>query len=111
MYYFRKRPSVKELLDHPWLTTKAQLTTQTISTINQPEIITITTTPKSTPIAQPKIPKKSYNNDNVNGSYTGTPVRTYTSNYSCPQCGTTCRHLSHSPVTKSPITVDRGILC
>lgn len=110
----RKRPTVIELLDHPWLTTKVHIPQNVVSSI-QTEMIQ---TPKSTPILQPKIAKKTtttttatYNNENINGGYAESTVRTYTSNYLCPQCGATCRHLSHSNVTKTPITVDRGILC
>lgn len=102
----RERPSARDLLDHPWLSTKTHIP-QTITTV-QTETITIPT-PK--PIAQPKISKKTYSSDNINGSYAEPTVRTYASNCLCPQCGTTCRHLSHTPVTKTPITVDRGILC
>lgn len=117
----RKRPTVQQLLDHPWISFKSIIFPQI--TKKTPEILGVTT-PKSTPLSQrktlpcvtsdtPKSQRKTYSTDNLNGAYTETPTRTYnvSTNCLCPQCGTTCRHLPHTPVSKTPITVDRGILC
>lgn len=121
----RKRPTVHELLDHPWISLKSNLlpslTTKSTESIN--------ITPKSTPISQRKSfscittttdsPPKSKDfpttllRNSVTGSFSDSAsVRTYTTvNCLCPQCGTACRHLSHPQVTKTTITIDRGILC
>lgn len=122
---YRKRPTVHELLDHPWISLKSNLlpslTTKSTESIN--------ITPKSTPISQRKSfscittttdsPPKSKDfpttllRNSVTGSFSDSAsVRTYTTvNCLCPQCGTACRHLSHPQVTKTTITIDRGILC
>lgn len=65
----------------------------------------------------------SSNNSIVNGSSTypestttaaatAATVRTYSvsANCLCSQCDTTCRHITHTPVSKTTITIDRGIL-
>ncbi|KAJ8984778.1 hypothetical protein NQ317_003690 [Molorchus minor] len=101
-----------------------------IPQIEHPPSLTVKSTdsqiaPKSTPITQrktfscitdtPKSQRKTYCPDPLNGSYPDSPVRTYTVSANCPllcpQCGTTCRHITHAPVTKTTITIDRGILC
>ncbi|KAF5303479.1 hypothetical protein FQA39_LY09942 [Lamprigera yunnana] len=116
----RKRPTVQQLLDHAWISPKPHILTQ-ITKIT-PDIHTVTS--KSTPSSQrktlpcvtsdtPNLQRKTYSSDSLNGAYTDSPTRTYNVSASClcPQCGTTCRHLPHTPVSKTPITVDRGILC
>lgn len=116
----RKRPTVQELLDHPWISVKSIIFPQ----ITKKSSKIISVTPKSTPLSQrktlpcvtsdtPKSQRKTYSSDGLNGAYTDTPTRTYnvSTNCLCPQCGTTCRHLPHTPVSKTPITVDRVILC
>lgn len=92
----------------------------------KPNSDAINVTPKSTPTNQrkslpcpPEAPPSNntrtpFNSENLNGSYADTtPVRTYavSTNCLCPQCGATCRNMPHTPVSKTPITVDRGILC
>lgn len=116
--YFRKRPSVKDLLDHPWISPKVS-PLQPVAVKSE----SLAQTPKSTPVSQrkslscmtetPKSQRKTFCSDPMNGGYTDTAVCTYTvsTNCLCPQCGPTCRRLTHTPVTKTPITVDRGILC
>lgn len=113
--YFRKRPTVKQLLDHPWLSQKVHV-------LPLPEVLSLP--PKSIPASQhnkslPCIPtdtknqRKTFSSDTLNGSFADSTSRTYNVSTSClcTQCGTTCRHLPHAPVTKTAITVDRGILC
>ncbi|KAJ8927414.1 hypothetical protein NQ314_020083 [Rhamnusium bicolor] len=113
----RKRPTIHELLDHPWISLKTNiLPSLPLKSSEQ-------LTPKSTPISQrksfscitdtPKSQRKAFCADTLNGSFTDSAVRTYTvsANCLCPQCGTTCRHITHTPVTKTTITIDRGILC
>ncbi|XP_066248238.1 death-associated protein kinase related-like isoform X1 [Euwallacea similis] len=126
----RKRPTVHELLDHPWISLKSNLVTSL--TTKSCESIDITTLSDrrrstSTPISQRKSftcittvdspPPKSKDfptarmRNNMNSD--SSAVRTYstTVNCLCPQCGTACRHLSPAQVTKPTITIDRGILC
>lgn len=119
---FRKRPSVKDLLEHPWLTCKASILPP-LQIKSRSE--TGTVTPKSTPYAQrksltcltetPKSQRKNFCSDTLNGSYTDCTYSVSpfgdSPNCLCPQCGPTCRRLTHAPVSKTPITVDRGILC
>lgn len=116
---YRKRPSVQELQDHPWLSCKMNIMPPL--QLNCSDSLTVT--PKSTPYAQrkslscltetPKSQRKTFCADSLSGGYADSAVCTYTvsSNCLCPQCGTTCRRLTHTPVSKTPITVDRGILC
>ncbi|KAF5296672.1 hypothetical protein FQR65_LT10212 [Abscondita terminalis] len=116
----RKRPTVLQLLDHAWISSKTHLVPQ-LSKISS-EIHGVV--PKSTSQSQrktlpcvtsdtPKSQRKSYGSDGLSSSFGDTTSRTYnmSTNCLCPQCGTTCRHLPHTPVSKTPITVDRGILC
>ncbi|KAF2904140.1 hypothetical protein ILUMI_02029 [Ignelater luminosus] len=116
----RKRPTVQQLLDHPWISHKALI----LPPITKKTSEILSVTPKSTPLSQrktlpcvtsdtPKPQRKTYSSDSINGTYADSPTRTYnvSTNCLCPQCGTTCRHLPHTPVSKTPITVDRGILC
>lgn len=116
----RKRPTVQQLLDHPWLTPKEYI----LPPITKKASEILNVTPNSTPLSQrktlpcvtsdtPKFQRKTYSSDSLTATYTDSPTRTYnmSANCLCPQCGTTCRHLPHTPVSKTPITVDRGILC
>jgi serine/threonine protein kinase len=113
----RKRPSVRDLLEHPWISYKASLLPSlpaktaeaaptTKSSCATRSLACISETPKSQ--------RKTFCSEALTGSFAdSTTVRTYTvsSNCLCPQCGTACRHLTPTPVTKTTITVDRGILC
>lgn len=124
----RNRPNIHEMLDHPWISLKSNvppaLTLKPCDHTHQSNNVT----PKSTPLSQrksfscvtdgttktPAQRKTAFCSDTLTGSFTDTsPVRTYTvsANCLCPQCGTTCRHITHAPVTKTTITIDRGILC
>lgn len=110
----RKRPTIHELLDHPWISLKMNIL-PSISLKSSTQL-----TPKSTPISQrksfscitdtTKSQCKTFCTDNLNENFNNTTVRTYTVSI-CPQCDTTCRHVTHTPVTKSTIPIDRGILC
>ncbi|CAH1185537.1 unnamed protein product [Phyllotreta striolata] len=125
----KDRPNIHEMLDHPWISLKSNippaLTLKPCDHINQSNNVA----PKSTPLSQrksfscvadgaPKSPVQrkttAFCSDTLSGSFTDTsPVRTYavSANCLCSQCGTTCRHIPHTPVTKTTITIDRGILC
>ncbi|KAH1000463.1 hypothetical protein HUJ04_000368 [Dendroctonus ponderosae] len=126
----RKRPTVHELMDHPWISLKSNLMQPLSAPIRSPEPINVT--PRSTPIGQRKsfsclssdggcadlTPKSkdfkaAHARTTLSGSFAESPVRTYsvTAQCICAQCGPTCRHLSHAPVTKTTITIDRAILC
>ncbi|RZC43093.1 death-associated protein kinase related, partial [Asbolus verrucosus] len=111
----RKRPSIQGLLDHPWISPKPSL-------LPPISLKTTESVPaKATPASQrkgcitdtPKAQRKTFCSDTLTGSFNESTVRTYTvsANCLCPQCGTACRHLTHTPVPKTAITVDRGILC
>ncbi|XP_076251839.1 death-associated protein kinase related-like isoform X1 [Rhynchophorus ferrugineus] len=121
----RERPSIHDLLDHPWISLKTNLP-PALTLPSEPTPIT----PKSTPISQRKsfscitssptegspISKDfpAHLRTTLTGSFSEPGVRTYTVTANCrlcPQCGTACRHLSHTTVTKTTITIDRGILC
>lgn len=117
------------MLDHPWISLKTNIlpaltikssTTNTTEQQNQTQLQTVTKpiTPKSTPVSQRKSlssindvakARKAFCADTLNGS----SVRTYSMspNCLCSQCGTACRHITHTPVTKTSIAIDRGILC
>lgn len=124
----RTRPSIHEMLDHPWISLKSNIPHSiTLNPCEHQNKQTNNLTPKSTPITQRKSfscisdttkqtgqRKTTFCSDTLNGSFTdSSSVRTYTvsTNCLCPQCGTTCRHITHTPVTKTTITIDRGILC
>lgn len=132
-FFSRSRPSINQMLDHPWISLKSNILpsltfmTSTTNTTEQPQQQqshqqTVTqstpTTPKSTPVSQRKSfssitdvakARKAFCADTLNGS----SVRTYTMspNCLCSQCGTACRHITQTPVTKTSIAIDRGILC
>ncbi|XP_074031724.1 death-associated protein kinase related isoform X3 [Leptinotarsa decemlineata] len=119
----RNRPTIREMLDHPWISLKSNLLPALTSKPSEHQTSN-NLTPKSTPISQRKsfscitdTPKsaqrKTFCADTLNGSFTDTTLRTYTvsNNCLCSQCGTTCRHITHTPVSKTTITIDRGILC
>lgn len=122
----RSRPSINQMLDHPWISLKTNilpaltLKTSTTNTSEPQQQQTVQTqiTPKSTPVTQRKSfssitdvakARKAFCADTLNGS----SVRTYSMspNCLCSQCGTACRHITHTPVTKTSIAIDRGILC
>ncbi|XP_044754109.1 death-associated protein kinase related isoform X1 [Coccinella septempunctata] len=123
----RKRPTIQELLDHPWISLKSNISSLIVKSTSE----SIQVTPRSTPISQrkslshvnvsapnttPISQRKTYlqTSDNLNGPFEGSPRSAYQvpNNCLCSQCGTTCRHLTHTPhVSKTAITVDRGILC
>lgn len=114
----RKRPTVQQLLQHPWITPKLHLKTPVI---REEPIVNVPITPKTTPVSQrksmpaltsdtPIASRKSYDSYDGNAPPTPTAVRSFVANCMCAQCGTTCRHMQ-APVAKTPITVDRGILC
>lgn len=98
----RLRPSVKKLLDHPWLSTK-------------PSILPLLSCDAGDTPNTPLLNRKSY-------SLTETPTsqrKNYSAEFSsnlhltsCGQCGNTCchLHLAHTP-PKAVISLDRGILC
>ncbi|KYB25355.1 death-associated protein kinase related [Tribolium castaneum] len=98
----RKRPTVHELLEHPWISLKCPLLPALPLKPSEsvPSIKSISETPKSQ--------RKTFCSDALSGSLS---TFTVSSNCLCPQCGTACRHLTHTPVPKTAITVDRGILC
>lgn len=132
----RSRPSVHDLLNHPWISLSNNILPQissTSPTLNesqnqqQPQA-QIQVTPKSTPIG----PRKSFacltdatnctnqqqqksQQRKASATFCTEPLSTYTvtTNCLCSQCGQTCRHITHhSPVVaKQPIAIDRGILC
>lgn len=125
-FIFRHRPSINQMLDHPWISLKSNIlpaltfktTTNTTDQQQQQPPITTPITPKSTPVSQRKSfssitdvakARKAFCADTLNGS----SVRTYSMspNCLCSQCGTACRHITHTPVTKTSIAIDRGILC
>lgn len=117
IFCFRKRPTIHELLDHPWISLKMNIL-PSFSLKSSTQL-----TPKSTPISQrksfscitdtPKNQCKTFRTDNLNETFNNSTVRTYTvsANCLCPQCDTTCRKVTHTPVTKTTIPMDRGILC
>lgn len=127
VFSFRSRPTINQMLDHPWISLKSNilpaLTFKTSPTPEQQQQmqqqpVTSPVTPKSTPVSQRKSfssitdvakARKAFCADTLNGS----TVRTYTMspNCLCSQCGTACRHITHTPVTKTSIAIDRGILC
>lgn len=114
----RKRPNIQDMLDHPWISLKTSITPPLI--IKSSENNSVTST-KSAPVlgqrkglgqvnGTPKTQRKIYADNLIQDSSTN-PLRTF-GNCLCSQCGTTCRHLSHtSTVAKTVLTVDRGILC
>lgn len=94
-YSFRKRPSVRELLGHPWLNDKP---------VHVPPVVPADSAAKTTTTIpfDPVLPPHSQPSQRKSLSATSY-------NCLCTQCGTNCRH---APVTKTTtITVDRGILC
>lgn len=118
MFFCRRRPTASECLEHPWLNSKIPISTIPLSyEINlqiEAEEDTCDTITNNT---VENI--KSNHTTTVNGySYAEekvqplTPVsqRKSATCLSCAQCGATCCHSTHN-VTKSVITVDRGILC
>ncbi|XP_017785824.1 PREDICTED: death-associated protein kinase related-like [Nicrophorus vespilloides] len=127
-----KRPSVKELLQHNWLTPRLSMTRTILTQIktepnNQQQIVarcngtTVTASPtpavppqssdccvvSKQPQPQSQQQRKSFEPSPFGD---GTPLRSF-ANCMCAQCGTTCRHLPHNTVSKTTITIDRGILC
>ncbi|XP_050313402.1 death-associated protein kinase related-like [Anthonomus grandis grandis] len=106
----RKRPSVHELLDHPWISLKVS-PPATLSLKPSTDI-----TPKSTPIQQRKSLSCITESTQCKSTkdFQTKPKRNTLSSFSnclCPQCGAACRHLTQPTVAKSTISIDRGILC
>lgn len=112
----RKRPTIHALLDHPWISLKMNIL-PSLSLKSSTQL-----TPKSTPISQRKsfscvtdLPKsqceKKFSTDTLNDSFNKSAVHPYTvAKCCCSRCDTTYR-ITHTPVTKSTISMDRGILC
>lgn len=111
---FRKRPSIQQLLDHPWVCLN--------STILAPMALKATTEGlKATPLSQrksmpsitteppTKIPQKKLSSTFCSDNLKSKVATAYVC--FCPQCETS-RHRSHTiPVPKTTLTVDRGIKC
>ncbi|KAJ8913845.1 hypothetical protein NQ315_003754 [Exocentrus adspersus] len=114
----RKRPTVYDLLNHPWISLKINIL-PSLSPLKP----STQQSSKSTPISQRKslscIREKPQNQSNtfrtntLNDNYHNTTVSAFavSTKCLCPKCNPTYRHITHTTVTKATIAMDRGILC